>query len=165
MAPNARTMVVAKPDRQELIITRTFDAPRVLVFNAFVDPSLYVQWLGPQGLTTTLTRFEPYNGGSYRYVHRDVAGNAYAIFGVYHEVRAPERIVSTFEAEGAERGQVHLAIEQFAEAPNDQTTLTAHAIFQSVADRDAILRAGAERGAAEGYARLDALLRQLTGRR
>jgi uncharacterized protein YndB with AHSA1/START domain len=53
------TNVVAKPAKQEIIITREFDAPRELVFKAFTDPNLRAQWLGPRGLTTTFERFEP----------------------------------------------------------------------------------------------------------
>jgi len=57
------TKIKAEPGKQEIIIEREFDAPRELVFKAFTDPELYVQWIGPRGLTMTLETFEPKNGG------------------------------------------------------------------------------------------------------
>ena len=77
---------------QELLITRGFDAPRELVFRVYTDPELYVQWLGPRRLKMTLEKFEPTNGGSWRYIHRDEDRNEYAFHGVQHEVTRPERI-------------------------------------------------------------------------
>ena len=70
-----KTTITAEPDKQEVFITREFDAPRELVFRAHTDPELYVQWLGPRELTMTLETFEPRNGGSYRYIHKDAGGN------------------------------------------------------------------------------------------
>jgi uncharacterized protein YndB with AHSA1/START domain len=104
-----RTNVSAEPEELEIIITREFDAPRELVFQAFTDPTLYVQWLGPRRFIMTLETFEPKNGGRWRYIHRDQNGNAYAFHGVYHEVLAPELIIDTFEFEGLpEKGHVGL---------------------------------------------------------
>jgi uncharacterized protein YndB with AHSA1/START domain len=65
-----KTTITAEPGKQEIFITREFDAPRELVFKAHTDPELYVQWLGPRELTMTLETFEPRNGGSYRYIHK-----------------------------------------------------------------------------------------------
>ena len=153
------TKTVAEPGKQEIIITREFDAPRELVFRAFTDPELYTQWLGPRELTMTLETFEPRDGGSYRYIHRDNAGNEYAFHGLYHEVTAPERIINTFEYEGLpERGHVILGTARFEALPGDRTKLTTQSVFQSVADRDGMVQAGMERGVNEGYERLDELL-------
>ena len=95
-----KTKITAEPGKQELIITREFDAPRELVFKAFTDPDLYVRWIGPRGLTTTLETFEPRNGGSWRYVQTDQDGTKFAFHGVNHEVLPPQRIIGTFEFEG-----------------------------------------------------------------
>ena len=70
-----KTKITAEPGKQEIIIEREFDVPRELVFKAFTDPKLYVQWLGPRELTTTLETFEPGNGGSWRYIQKDADGN------------------------------------------------------------------------------------------
>src|SRR6267142_42480 len=150
-----KTIITAEPGKQEVFITREFDAPRELVFKAHTDPKLYVRWLGPRELTMTLETFEPRSGGSYRYIHRDQDGNEYAFHGVHHEVLAPERIISTFEFEGLpEKGHVILETLRLETLPDDRTKLTGQSIFQSVADRDGMIRSGMERGVNEGYERL-----------
>jgi uncharacterized protein YndB with AHSA1/START domain len=65
MTKNKQTRIIAKPGKQEIVITREFDAPRELVFKAFTDPKLYIQWLGPREITMILETFEPKNGGSW----------------------------------------------------------------------------------------------------
>ncbi len=143
-----------------MIITREFDAPRELVFKAFTDPKLYVQWLGPRGFTTALETFEPRSGGSWRYIQKDQSGNEYAFHGVNHEVTAPERIIGTFEFEGLpEKGHVLLQTARFEALPGNRTKLTAQAIFQSVADRDGMLQSDMEEGINDSYDRLDELLK------
>ena len=159
MAGRNETIVIAEPEKQEILITREFDAPRELVFRAHIDPELYVQWLGPRELTMKLETFEPRSGGSYRYVHTDPAGNQYGFHGVNHEVLPPERIISTFEFEGLpETGHVVLGTLRFEALPGNRTKLTSQSVFQSVADRDGMLQAGMERGVNEGYDRLVELL-------
>jgi uncharacterized protein YndB with AHSA1/START domain len=154
-----KTKVTAEPGKQEFSITREFDAPRELVFKAFTDPKLYVQWLGPRGLTMTLEKFEPRTGGMWRYVSRDKAGHEYGFHGVNHEVLAPERIIDTFEFEGLpEKGHVSLQTARFMELPGGRTKITVQDVFQSVADRDGMLQSGAEKGINESYERLDELL-------
>ncbi|MGZ4904689.1 MAG: SRPBCC family protein [Halobacteriota archaeon] len=159
------TKITAEPAKQELIVTREFDAPRELVFRAFTDPDLYVQWLGPRGLTTTLETFEPRSGGSWRYVQTDEDGNAFAFHGVNHEVLPPERIIHTFEFEGLpETGHVTLQRARFEEVPGDRTRLTSQSVFLSVEDRDGMLQSGMEEGINESYERLDELLEKLKKR-
>lgn len=157
-----KTIITAEPGEQEIFITREFDAPRELVFKAFTDPKLYVQWLGPRRLTMTLKTFEPRNGGSWRYIHKDTDSNEYAFHGVYHEVLAPERIINTFEFEGLpEKGHVVLETARFEELPGDKTKLTIQSVFQSVADRDGMLQSGMEEGVNDSYERLDELLEKI----
>ncbi len=157
--PKNKTVITAEPGKQEVVITREFDAPRELVFKAFTDPKLYVQWLGPRELTMTLEKFEPRNGGSWRYIHKDKAGNAYGFHGVNHEVTAPERIIGTFEFEGLpEKGHVALETARFEALPGNRTRVTAQSVFQSVADRDGMLQSGMERGVNDSHERLDELL-------
>ncbi len=62
--------LIAEPEKQEIILTKVFDAPRELVFKTYTDPELYVQWLGPRNLTMNLETFDPKNGGSWRYIQR-----------------------------------------------------------------------------------------------
>src|SRR5687768_9463541 len=95
-----KTTIKAEPGKHDIIITREFDYPRELVFRAFTEADLYVKWLGPKGYKMDLKTFEPKDGGSWRYSHRDNDGNEYNFHGVFHEVTAPERIIQTFEFDG-----------------------------------------------------------------
>jgi uncharacterized protein YndB with AHSA1/START domain len=162
MTKHNKTNIIAEPGKQEMVITREFDAPRELVFKAFTDPELYVQWLGPRDLTMTLETFEPKSGGSWRYIHRDKQGNEYAFHGVNHEVTTPERIIGTFEFEGLpEPGHVMLETARFEALPGARTRLTVQSVFQSVEDRDGMLQSGMEEGMNDSYARLDELMEKI----
>lgn len=162
MTKNNLAKITAEPGRQEMIITREFNAPRELVFKAYTDPKLYVQWIGPRGLTTNLERFEPRDGGSWRFIQRDQEGNEYSFHGVNHDVTAPERIIGTFEFEGLpEKGHVALETARFNELPGNRTELTSQSVFQSVADRDGMLQSGMEEGVNDSYDRLDELLEKM----
>lgn len=154
-----QTKIIATPGSQEFFTTREFDAPRELVFKAFTDPKLYVQWLGPRELTMTIEKFEPRYGGTWRFIHKDQAGNKYAFHGVFHEVLAPERIIQTSEFEWLpETGHVTLETANFEALPGNRTKVTGHVVFLSVAERDGMLQEEMERGLNESYERLDELL-------
>jgi uncharacterized protein YndB with AHSA1/START domain len=158
----ARTNVHAEPGKQEINITRIFDAPRDLVFNATIDPKLIVEWLGPREYKMTIEKFEPKSGGSWRYIHTDKDGNTFGFHGVFHEIAPPERAIQTFEFEGLpEKGHVSLETAKFKEMPNGKTKVTIKSIFQSVADRDGMIQSGMERGLNESHERLDELLKKL----
>jgi len=153
-----KTTIAAEPGKQELFITREFDAPRELVFRAHTDPKLYVQWLGPRGYEMTLETFEPVSGGRYRYLHKDQDGNEFGFHGVFHEI-SEELMIQTFEFEGLpERGHVILDTMRLEELPNGRTKITIQSVYQSVADRDGMIQSGMEHGVNEGYERLDELL-------
>ncbi len=157
-----KTRITTEPGKQELFITREFDAPQELVFKAFTHPELYTRWLGPRGFTMTLDRFEPRSGGRWRYIHKDVKGNEYAFHGVYHEITAPERVIDTFEFEGLpERGHVSLETAKFEVLPGGRTRLKIQSVFQSVADRNGELQSGMEEGVSDSFDRLDELLEKL----
>ena len=154
-----KTNITAEPGRLEIVMTREFDAPRELVFKAFTDPRLYAKWVGPRDYTMILEKFEPREGGVWRYIQQDKDGNQYAFHGVYHEVTAPERIIGTFEYDGLpEKGHVEMETIIFEALPGGRTQLTTQAVYQSVADRDGHLQSGMERGVNDSYARLDDLL-------
>ena len=153
-----KTTITAEPGKQELFITREFDAPRELVFKAHTDPKLYVQWLGPRGYKMKLETFEPVSGGRYRYIHKDKDGNEYGFNGTFHEI-SQERMIQTFEFEGLpERGHGSLDSMTLEELPGHRTKVTIHSVFQSVSDRDGMIQSGMERGVNEGYERLDEIL-------
>lgn len=153
-----KTMVTAEHGKQDLFITREFDAPRELVFRAHTDPAIYVQWVGPYGLTMKIEQWDCRDGGSYRYTH-ERGGHIYAFFGVNHEVLAPERIIGTFEFDGLpERGHVIMGKTTFEELPGNRCRVIHQSVFFSVTDRDGMVQSGMERGVSDGYEKLDALL-------
>jgi len=161
MASKNRTVVTAEPGKQEVFITREFDAPRELVFKAHTDPKLYGQWLGPHGYEMILETFEPHSGGRYRYIHKDQNGNEFGFHGVFHEI-SEDLMIQTFEFEGLpEPGHVTLDTMRLEELPGGRTRITVQSLFQSVADRDGMVQSGMERGMREGYERLDELLETL----
>ena len=148
--------VVADPGTQEIVITRSFDAPRELVFKAFTDPEAVRQWWGLSSTETVVDRLEARPGGQWRFVEREGDGNEYGFHGVYHDLEAPERIVYTFEFEGMP-GHVLLETLVF-EDQDGRTQMTDTSVFQSVADRDGMLQSGMESGAAESFDQLDEFL-------
>ena len=157
-----KTVIVAEPGKQELFITREFDAPRELVFKAHTDPDLYVRWMGPRDLSTTLETFEPVSGGRWRFIQKDKDGNEYGFHGVNHDVTAPERIIGTFEFEGLpESGHVILETTKFESLPGGRTRIHTQSVYQSVEDRDGMVAAGMEHGVVDGYERLDEILESM----
>ena len=151
--------IIAEPGKQEMTITREFDAPRELVFKTFTNPELIPQWWGPRYLSTEVDTMDVRPGGQWRFIQRDAEGNAYAFHGVYHEILAPERIIDTFEFDGLpETGHVTLETLRLEELPGGGTRLIAQSVFQSVADRDAALQSGMESGVIDTYERLEELM-------
>ena len=154
-----QTTITAEPGKQELVITREFDAPRELVFKTIMNPELVPQWWGPRYLSTEVDTMDVRPGGQWRFINRDTEGNEYAFHGVYHEVCAPERVIDTFEFEGVpEAGHVTLETIRLEELPGRRTRLVAQSVYQSVIDRDMVLQSGMESGVKETYDRLSELL-------
>jgi uncharacterized protein YndB with AHSA1/START domain len=152
-----------EPGKQELFITRDFDAPRELVYKAFTDPKLVAQWFGPRDYTTTVVKMEARPGGLWRFVQRDKKGNEFAFHGVHHDSVAPERIVATFEFEGVP-GHVLLQTVTF-EPLGQKTRMVEQLLFQSVADRDGMVASGMQEGSDDSMDRLAELLETMKGRR
>jgi uncharacterized protein YndB with AHSA1/START domain len=156
----AKTKIVAEPGAQQIVITREFDAPRELVYSAYTDPELLVQWLGPKRLTMTIERHELRDGGRYRYIHHDENGFEAGFHGVFHgEPSLDGGVVRTFEFEGYPG---HVSLETLTIEERDGKTLVrASSVFQSVEDRDGMIASGMESGVQEGDEKLDALLARM----
>jgi uncharacterized protein YndB with AHSA1/START domain len=155
----AELKVTAEPGVPQIVTTRDFDAPRHLLYRAFTEPDLLAQWLGPRRYTMTIERFDPRDGGTWRYLHTDDAGNAYAFHGVFHGDPSPDGMVQTFEFEGAP-GNVQMDTVTFEEHDGG-TTVRTNSVFQSVEARDAMYESGMAEGMSEGYERLEELLAKL----
>jgi uncharacterized protein YndB with AHSA1/START domain len=155
--------ITAEPGVPQVRTERELDAPRDLVYRAFTEPELLTQWLGPRKYKMTVERFDPRDGGTWRYVHADDSGNAYGFHGVFHGDPSPERMVQTFEFEGAP-GHVSMDTVTFEEH-DGTTTVRTNSVFQSVEARDAMVASGMGDGMSEGYDRLDELLAKLAANR
>lgn len=155
----SKTEITAEPGRQQIIITREFDAPRDLVFRAYTDPELLVRWWGPRELTSTVDHYEPRDGGRWRIVQADAAGNEYGFHGVFHGTPSPDGIVQTFEFEGVPG---HVSMETLTlEERAGRTLVRTVSVFQSVEDRDGMVASGMERGVRDSDERLAELLTAL----
>jgi uncharacterized protein YndB with AHSA1/START domain len=155
--------VAARGDR-EIVMTRVFDAPRRLVFDAFTRPELLKRWfLGPPGWSLVVCEIDLKVGGSYRYVWRGPDGTDMGMRGVYREIVPPERIVNTESFDEAwypgEALGTTVLIEQ-----GGKTTLTTTVLYESREARDAVLRSPMEQGVAAGYDRLAELLASILAR-
>jgi uncharacterized protein YndB with AHSA1/START domain len=87
---------VSTPGDREVVVTRVFDAPRELVFDAFTKPELVKRWLlGPPGISMPVCDIDLRVGGRFRYVWRLPNGNDMGMGGVFREIVRPERLVHT----------------------------------------------------------------------
>ena len=156
----SKLKIIAEKGKQECYIIREFEAPREMVFKAFADPEIFVQFWGPEETPMKLDYYDYKTGGSYRYRNFDKKGNELCAFsGVIHEVAAPERVIQTSEFDTLpERGHVVLETFLFEQLPGNRTKLTIHEVCRSVADRDAMIESGMDKGVEIGFVRLDKLL-------
>jgi uncharacterized protein YndB with AHSA1/START domain len=131
----------------ELLITRTFDAPRSLVFEAWTKPHHMMKWFCPKGFTVPACEMDFRVGGSYRLCMRSSAGRDHWVHGVYREIVAPERIVWTgiLEADGNETVSTITFTDE-----GGKTRLTVHQTFSFESDSTR----GARQGWTETLARL-----------
>ena len=154
---------VAPKGTREILITRSFNAPRVLVFDAFSKPAMVKQWLhGPPGWTMTTCRIDLRVGGKYRYAWRNHTGDTMAIAGEYTEVSRPERIVNTERFEPAWYDGDALATMVLTEKAG-RTLMRLTVRYASKKTRDEILASPMEGGLEFSYERLDQLLAAHTG--
>ena len=149
------------PSEQEIVMVRTFHAPRRLVFKALTTPALVQQWLlGTPGWTMPVCEIDARAGGKYRYVWRGPKGEEMGVYGVYREITVPERIMGTEAFEPAwYSGEViftHSLVEQAG-----QTTLTMALHYSSREARDMALKTPMDRGLEQSYERLEQVLPSL----
>ena len=151
--------IVAEPGRQDIVITRTFDAPREAVYEAMTDAESVARWWGLDETDTRVEISDARPGGRWRYVEKGPDGAEYGFHGVFHDAVVPERIVQTFEFEGMPG---HVAMDTYTLEEQDGRTLyTSVTVFQSVEDRDGMVASGMETGLSQS---LDALEKLVTER-
>jgi uncharacterized protein YndB with AHSA1/START domain len=156
---NTRETVLSTPSDREAAITRAFDAPRELVFEAWTSPEHVPRWLlGPEGWEMPVCEIDLRPGGSWRYVWRKADGDQMEMTGDFREVEPPERIVNT-ERWGGDWPET-LNTVAFAEE-GGRTTVTITILYPSQEARDAAIATGMAEGADASFARLDERLRAL----
>jgi uncharacterized protein YndB with AHSA1/START domain len=157
----SKTLTVTTPSDLEIVMTRVFDAPRDLVFEAHTSCEHLSNWWGPRRYEIADCELDFRPGGAWRIVHR-APGEEHVFSGEFKEIVPPERIVWTFEWGGAPG---HGSVDTLTlEEQDGETTLTATSVFGSVEDRDGMLGSGAAEGAAETWDRLAEYLEVLKGR-
>jgi uncharacterized protein YndB with AHSA1/START domain len=156
------TSVVIAPEAPTLVMSRVFDAPRELVWEATTKCEHLTRWWGPRGYELVVCEMDPRPGGTYRYVQRAPDGSEHPFKGEYREVLPPERVVNTFiyDVEGI---RDHPAVVTVTLDEEDgKTKLTSSSVFESIEIRDAALATGMVEGAKETFDRLAELLETLS---
>jgi uncharacterized protein YndB with AHSA1/START domain len=158
-ARSSSAMSVTLPSDREIVLTRVFDAPRRLVFEALTSCEHLKHWWGPRRYAIASCEMDFRPGGRYRIVQRGANGAEFGFRGAYREIVPPERIVQTFEFEGMPG---HISVETLTLVEQDgKTTYTSTSVFDSVQDRDGMLQSGMEEGASETMDRLAEYLETL----
>ena len=159
------SLTVSTPTDCEVVMTRAFDAPRHLVWNAMTRPELLKRWLfGPPGWEMVACEDDLRVGGKFRWAWRGPDGQEMALRGVYREVVPPERVVRTesfefgCEAQAGEQLGTLVLTEQ-----DGKTLITLTVLYPSKEARDATIASGMEHGVAAGYDRLEEMLAQGRG--
>jgi uncharacterized protein YndB with AHSA1/START domain len=163
---NPGSLKVTTAGDREIVMTRVFDAPRNLVFDAMSKAELLQRWLwGPPGWTMVTCESDLKVGGAFRHVWRKDDGMEMAMRSVYREIVPPERLVRTesfeygCEAQGCEQVGTLVLTEQ-----GGKTKLTLSVLYPSREARDATIASGMERGVAASYDRLAEMLASMPGR-
>jgi len=152
---NTGTLKVTTPTDREIVLTRVFDAPRNMVFDAFTKPELLKRWFGPRGWSLVVCEVNLKVGGGFRFVLRGPDGKDMGMRGTYREIVPPARAVhmESFDDYPGESQVTAVFIER-----GGKTTLTATVLYPSKEVRDAVIQMGMEHGAAESYDKLAELL-------
>jgi uncharacterized protein YndB with AHSA1/START domain len=150
-------LTVTTPTDREIVLTREFDAPRRLVFDAFTRPELLKRWLGARGWNLVECEIDLRVGGTWCYVYRGPGGAKMGHGGVYREVVPPERIVCT-ELYDDQSYPGESLITTVLTEHGGRTTVTTTVRYATREGRDIVLRYPMERGVGESYDRLDEVL-------
>lgn len=147
----------------EIVLTRSFDAPRELVWQVITSPEHVANWWGPRHMTTKVLKMDMRPGGEWRFENISPDGRRIIFKGEYLEIQAPERVVQTFGMEGMFEDKRIVETATLTEV-DGKTIFQNVSRFESNADRDGMLATGMAKGAGESYDQLEELLVQLLAR-
>jgi uncharacterized protein YndB with AHSA1/START domain len=151
------SLTVTTRDDRDIVLTRTFNAPSRLVFDAWTKPDLLVRWYGARGWHLIECDVELRVGGAWRFVSRGPDGDTMAQSGVYQEIKAPDRLTYTEKFDNQSYPGEALITHVFVER-SARTTVTSTLRYPSRDARDIVLRYPMARGVGEAFDRLDELL-------
>jgi uncharacterized protein YndB with AHSA1/START domain len=157
-ARNDLTLSVTTPSDREIVLTRTFNAPRKLVWDAVTRPEHVQRWYGCSALAFATCEIDLRVGGSYRYTMRASDGVEHTMTGVYREIAAPERIVHTERYETTGFTSPDALVTMTLTDQGSRTKLQTVILHESKESRDGHLNSGMESGARETFDRLETLL-------
>lgn len=151
-----KTKVNAEDGKQEITITREFELPLALLFKAYTEPDIVGQWMG-----TKVLKLESKPHGSYQFETTDPKGNVvFRAGGVIHTFVPDKKIIRTFEMENTPFG-VQLEVYEFESLDADTSKLNMRTIFESVTQRDQIIKLGMGQGIAMAHDRLQNTVEKL----
>jgi uncharacterized protein YndB with AHSA1/START domain len=153
-----KTAISAEDGQQELTITREFDLPVKLLFQAYVEPDIVEQWMG-----TKVLKLESKRHGSYQFETTDARGNKHRFHGVIHEFGANQKIIRTFEMEQMPFG-IQLEFLTFDKLTADTSKLTMRIFYESAAQRDQMIKLGMAPGINLAHNRLQEVAGKLKGK-
>jgi uncharacterized protein YndB with AHSA1/START domain len=151
-----KTKIIAEDGKQDIMITREFDLPLELLFKAFAEPELVAQWMG-----TKVLKLESKKHGSYQFETSDAKGNVvFKANGVIHEFIPNQKITRTFEMDNVPFG-VQLEVCEFEELTADTCKLNMHVVYESVEQRDQVLKLPFAQGINWAHNRLQDMVSKL----
>jgi len=150
-----KTKINAEDGKQELLITREFDLPLELLFKAYVEAEFIEQWMG-----TKVLKLESKKHGSYQFETTDAKGNKYGFHGVIHEFVPNLKIKRTFEMENTPFG-VQLEVYEFEKIDDDTSKLNMHVIYETVEQRDQVLKLPFAQGINMAHNRIQEIVSKL----
>ena len=156
-----KTKINAEDGKQDLVITREFDLPLELLFKAHAEPELVEQWMSNEYSTTKLLKLESKKHGSWQLESSDAKGNVvFRANGVIHEFISNKKITRTFEMENTPYG-VQLEVYEFEQLTEDTSKLNMHVIYESVAQRNQVLKLPFAQGINMAHKRLQDIVSKL----
>ena len=150
-----KTKINAEEGKQELLITREFDLPLELLFKAYIEPEIVEQWMG-----TKVLKMENKKHGSYQLETIDPKGNKYYFNGTIHDFIPNQKIIRTFEFENMPFG-VQLELLTFEKLGDDTSKLTMHVLYESVVQRDQVVKMGMTQGINMAHNRMQEIVSKL----
>jgi uncharacterized protein YndB with AHSA1/START domain len=160
-APKQKTCIVAEPGERTITVSRTFEAPRRLVFEAWTKPEHVKRWWGCSASTLAVCEIDLRVGGAYRYVMQLPDGSQHPFKGVYREVVAPERLVHTQVYDVEPYSSIETFVTVLFEEHDGKTTMTETILHPSVETRDGHVASGLELGVRESLNSLEELLTEI----